>query len=199
VIAPGQVGFCKSTKPERYQYSFQALAENTHALLASLGGKNAVVIGHSTGGMLAAHYALMDPEETSALVLVNPIGLEDWKALGVSPPTVDQWLKARERCHCPAVVDCLAPDFSTLCGSINSTSESPHLRASKRVDPVPGTLAPDRLRSDAVLWRSPGLEHRLNIATSGNQLVRPAPRIILLRFRPRVCMDSILDARLRTL
>ncbi len=37
VIAPDQIGFCKSTKPERYQYSFQALAENTHALLASLG------------------------------------------------------------------------------------------------------------------------------------------------------------------
>lgn len=33
VIAPDQIGFCKSTKPERYQYSFQQLAQNTHALL----------------------------------------------------------------------------------------------------------------------------------------------------------------------
>ncbi len=85
VIAPDQIGFCKSTKPERYQYSFQALAENTHALIASLGVKNAIVIGQSTGGMLAARYALMYPDETSALVLVDPIGLEDWKALGVPP------------------------------------------------------------------------------------------------------------------
>src|SRR5262245_44855504 len=31
VIAPDQIGFCKSTKPEHYQYSFQQLAENTQA------------------------------------------------------------------------------------------------------------------------------------------------------------------------
>src|SRR2546427_93701 len=35
VIAPDQVGFCKSSKPERYQYSFAQLAANTHALLRS--------------------------------------------------------------------------------------------------------------------------------------------------------------------
>ena len=45
--------------------------------------------------MLAARYALMFPSETGGLVLVNPIGLEDWKALGVPSPTVDQW-RARE-------------------------------------------------------------------------------------------------------
>jgi pimeloyl-ACP methyl ester carboxylesterase len=28
VIAPDQIGFCKSTKPEHYQYSFQQLADN---------------------------------------------------------------------------------------------------------------------------------------------------------------------------
>ena len=31
VVAPDQMGFCKSTKPEHYQYSFQQLAENTHS------------------------------------------------------------------------------------------------------------------------------------------------------------------------
>jgi pimeloyl-ACP methyl ester carboxylesterase len=93
VIAPDQIGFCKSTKPERYQYSFQALAENTHTLLASLGIKSSILVGHSTGGMLAARYALMYPDVVSTLVLVNPIGLEDWKALGVPPPTVDQWIE----------------------------------------------------------------------------------------------------------
>ena len=96
VIAPDQIGFCKSSKPERYQYSFQALAENTHALLASLGLTSVVLIGHSTGGMLAARYALMYPDEVATLVLVNPIGLEDWKALGVPALSVDQWIE-RER------------------------------------------------------------------------------------------------------
>ena len=93
VIAPDQIGFCKSTKPERYQYSFQQLAANTRALLAALGIKDAVMIGHSTGGMLAARYALMYPGATSALVLVDPIGLEDWKALGVPWLSVDQWIE----------------------------------------------------------------------------------------------------------
>ena len=45
VIAPDQIGFCKSTKPEHYQYSFQQLAENTHALLMSRNIERAIVVG----------------------------------------------------------------------------------------------------------------------------------------------------------
>jgi pimeloyl-ACP methyl ester carboxylesterase len=90
VIAPDQIGFCKSSKPEHYQYSFQQLAANTHALLEQAGVKNPIIIGHSTGGMLAFRYALMYPKDTKALVAVNPIGLEDWKAKGVPMATVDQ-------------------------------------------------------------------------------------------------------------
>ncbi|WP_426128675.1 alpha/beta fold hydrolase [Pseudomonas sp. DWP1b1] len=95
VIAPDQIGFCSSSKPDHYQYSFQQLATNTHQLLEKLGIQKATVIGHSTGGMLATRYALMYPEQTEQLAMVNPIGLEDWKALGVPSLTVDQWY-ARE-------------------------------------------------------------------------------------------------------
>jgi pimeloyl-ACP methyl ester carboxylesterase len=95
VIAPDQIGFCKSSKPERYQYTFQQLARNTHALLASLGVKTATLIAHSTGGMIAVRYALMYPAETGQLVLVDPLGLEDWKAKGVPDISVDDWF-ARE-------------------------------------------------------------------------------------------------------
>jgi pimeloyl-ACP methyl ester carboxylesterase len=91
VVAPDQLGFCKSTKPAHYQYSFQQLAENTRALLESIGVKNAIIIGHSTGGMLAVRYGLMFPQQAEQLVLVNPIGLEDWKALGVPSLGVDKW------------------------------------------------------------------------------------------------------------
>jgi pimeloyl-ACP methyl ester carboxylesterase len=91
VIAPDQIGFCKSTKPERYQYTFQQLARNTHTLLAFLGVTNATLIAHSTGGMIAVRYALMYPKETELLVLVNPIGLEDWKAKGVPSISIDDW------------------------------------------------------------------------------------------------------------
>jgi pimeloyl-ACP methyl ester carboxylesterase len=91
VVAPDQIGFCKSSKPEHYQYSFQQLAANTHALLESIGVKQATIMGHSTGGMLAVRYGLLYPEQTEQLVLANPIGLEDWKALGVPSLGVDKW------------------------------------------------------------------------------------------------------------
>lgn len=91
VVVPDQVGFCKSSKPAPYQYTFQQLAVNTHALLESIGVKQATVIGHSTGGMLAVRYGLMYPQQTTQLVLVNPIGLEDWKAVGVPSIDVDAW------------------------------------------------------------------------------------------------------------
>jgi pimeloyl-ACP methyl ester carboxylesterase len=95
VIAPDQIGFCKSSKPAAYQFSFQQLARNTHALLQSLGVERATMIGHSTGGMLAIRFALMYPQYTEQLVLVDPIGLEDWKAKGVPSLSVDDWY-ARE-------------------------------------------------------------------------------------------------------
>ena len=91
VIAPDQIGWCKSSKPLHYQYSFEQLANNTHALLAQLQVKSAIIVGHSTGGMLATRYALMYPKETRDLVLVDPVGLEDWQAKGVPYPTIDQW------------------------------------------------------------------------------------------------------------
>jgi pimeloyl-ACP methyl ester carboxylesterase len=90
VIAPDQVGFCSSTKPRGYQFSFNQLAANTRALLASRGVERATVIGHSMGGMLAARYALSYPQTVEQLVLVNPIGLEDWQAEGVPYATIDQ-------------------------------------------------------------------------------------------------------------
>lgn len=91
VIVPDQIGFCTSSKPDHYQYTFQQLASNTHTLLTKLGIQKATLLGHSTGGMLATRYALQYPAQVEQLALVNPIGLEDWKALGVPYRTVDQW------------------------------------------------------------------------------------------------------------
>jgi len=88
-IAPDQIGFCKSSKPDGYQFSFLQLAANTHALLESLGVRKATILGHSMGGMLAARYALTYPQATERLVMVNPLGLEDWKAEGVPYATID--------------------------------------------------------------------------------------------------------------
>jgi pimeloyl-ACP methyl ester carboxylesterase len=95
VVAPDQIGFCKSTKPDGYQYSFDQLAHNTEALLASLGLDQATVIGHSMGGMLAARYAVQYPERVEQLVLVNPIGLEDWRAKGVPYATIETYYEEK--------------------------------------------------------------------------------------------------------
>ena len=95
VIVPDQIGFCKSSKPAAYQYSFQQLAHNTKTMLDKIGVQRFTVIGHSTGGMLATRIALMYPDNVEQLVMVNPIGLEDWKAEGVPTLNIDQWL-ARE-------------------------------------------------------------------------------------------------------
>jgi pimeloyl-ACP methyl ester carboxylesterase len=78
VLMPDQIGFGKSSKPVDYQYSFAALALHTQTLLNALGIKKSVIVGHSMGGMLATRFALMYPEQTLRLVLVNPIGLENY-------------------------------------------------------------------------------------------------------------------------
>lgn len=92
VIVPDQIGFGKSSKPAHFQYSFQQLANNTKALLKSLGIKRTAILGHSMGGMLATRFALMFPKTTTKLILENPIGLEDWK-LKVPYRPVEWWYK----------------------------------------------------------------------------------------------------------
>jgi pimeloyl-ACP methyl ester carboxylesterase len=86
VIAPDQVGWGKSDKPNIH-YSFHLLAANTMQLLDTLGIRKISVIGHSMGGMLATRFALMFPETAEKLVLENPIGLEDYKTFVPYQPT----------------------------------------------------------------------------------------------------------------
>ncbi|PSK53150.1 Serine hydrolase-like protein [Elsinoe australis] len=93
VVAVDQIGFCKSTKPAAYQFSLYQLAFNTNNLLNSLSITNATIMGHSMGGMLSARYALMFPSQTYRLVLVDPLGLENWFALGVPYQSIDKSYK----------------------------------------------------------------------------------------------------------
>lgn len=90
VVVPDQLAFGKSSKPINYQYSFQQLATDTRELLDKLGAGRIILVGHGLGGMLAARYALMYPTSVSELVLVDPLGLEDWKAKGVLYLTIDE-------------------------------------------------------------------------------------------------------------
>jgi pimeloyl-ACP methyl ester carboxylesterase len=90
VLVPDQIGFGKSSKLENFQYSFQQLALNTKLLLDSLEIPTTAIMGHSMGGMLATRFALMYPNITTKLILLNPIGLEDWK-IKVPYQSIDEW------------------------------------------------------------------------------------------------------------
>lgn len=80
VVVPDQIGFGKSTKPDIH-YSLHLLAYNTHALLQSLNLRKVIMIGHSTGGMIATRYAIQYPDEVEKLILEDPIGLEDYRKI----------------------------------------------------------------------------------------------------------------------
>lgn len=97
VVVPEQIGFCSSDLPHRYQYSFHQLANNTRALLDALGIDRTIVVAHSMGGMLGTRYALKYPAAVQRLVLVNPIGLEDWIKLGVPHTPVDEAYAAERK------------------------------------------------------------------------------------------------------
>src|SRR6202049_5121636 len=88
VIIPDQIAFGKSSKANIH-YSFDFLAENTAGLRDLLQVKKATIIGHSMGGMLAIRFARLYPGRTEALVLEDPIGLEDY-ALSVPPAPLEQ-------------------------------------------------------------------------------------------------------------
>lgn len=83
VVVPDQIGWGKSPKPDIH-YSFQLLAANTAALLDHLGVERVAVLGHSTGGMTAARFTLMNPDRVTHLVLEDPLGLVDYRT-GIPP------------------------------------------------------------------------------------------------------------------
>ena len=77
VIAPDQIGFGKSSKPN-VTYHFDDLAANTRALLQSLNIQQVDVIANSMGGMVAVRFARLYPKAVHKFVLENPLGLEDY-------------------------------------------------------------------------------------------------------------------------
>ena len=78
MLIPDQIGFGKSSKPLNYQYTFETLALNTRKLLDSLNISSTQLIAHSMGGMLASRFSLMYEDIISNLILINPIGLENY-------------------------------------------------------------------------------------------------------------------------
>lgn len=97
VLIPDQIGFCKSSKPQEAQYTFAMLARFTRELMREQGIERAVVVGHSAGGMLAMHFALMFPDAVDHLVLINTLGLTDRMAEGVPYVPLDGLIKQEQQ------------------------------------------------------------------------------------------------------
>ena len=91
VIAPDQIGFGKSSKPD-VAYHFDDLAANTQALLKSLKINQVSVIANSMGGMVGVRFSRLYPKTVQKLVLENPLGLEDYSK-DIPPQQNDTLLK----------------------------------------------------------------------------------------------------------
>jgi pimeloyl-ACP methyl ester carboxylesterase len=68
VIAPDRRGFGESAKPEG-GYDKKTMAQDIHALAASLGHKHVGVVGHDIGLMVAYAYAAQYPTEVDRIAL----------------------------------------------------------------------------------------------------------------------------------
>jgi len=79
VIAPDLRGFGQSGKPPQ-GYDKKTMAQDIHALAASLGYKRARVAGHDIGLMVAYAYAAQYPAEVDRIALMDAFlpGVGDW-------------------------------------------------------------------------------------------------------------------------
>jgi pimeloyl-ACP methyl ester carboxylesterase len=80
VIAPDLRGAGKSDKPEA-GYDKKTLAQDVHALAASLGHRRVKLVGHDIGLMVAYAYAAQYPDEVESIALMDAFlpGVGDWK------------------------------------------------------------------------------------------------------------------------
>jgi pimeloyl-ACP methyl ester carboxylesterase len=82
VIAPDLRGFGSSSKPES-GYDKKTMAQDIHALAASLGHSRIAIAGHDIGLMVAYAHAAQFPREVTRIALIDAFlpGIGDWKTV----------------------------------------------------------------------------------------------------------------------
>jgi pimeloyl-ACP methyl ester carboxylesterase len=82
VIAPDLRGFGSSSKPES-GYDKKTMAQDIHALAASLGHSRIAIAGHDIGLMVAYAHAAQFPREVTRIALMDAFlpGIGDWKSV----------------------------------------------------------------------------------------------------------------------
>jgi pimeloyl-ACP methyl ester carboxylesterase len=80
VIAPDLRGFGQSSKPD-LGYEKKTMAQDVHALAASLGFKREQIVGHDIGLMVAYAYAAQYPDEVERIALLDAFlpGVGEWQ------------------------------------------------------------------------------------------------------------------------
>ncbi|QCK84592.1 alpha/beta hydrolase [Phreatobacter aquaticus] len=87
VVAPDQIHFGKSSKPDDLPVNFDVMAQHTAALLDHLNIADVAVVAHSMGGMAGTRFTRSYPARVRRLALYAPVGLEDYRQyLTVAPP-----------------------------------------------------------------------------------------------------------------
>jgi pimeloyl-ACP methyl ester carboxylesterase len=89
VIVPDLIGWGKSTKPSTLTAA--SLVAHLQSLLDQLKLESVAFVGHSTGGLVGMHMARALPGRVHALVLENPMGLEDYRIGLTQQVRHDDW------------------------------------------------------------------------------------------------------------
>ena len=79
VIAPDQIHFGKSSKPDDVPVSFEMMANHMALLLDKLSVQQIDLVAHSMGNMAAVRFARSYPQRLGRLVMYGPVGLEDYR------------------------------------------------------------------------------------------------------------------------
>ncbi|HZD32577.1 MAG TPA: alpha/beta hydrolase [Candidatus Angelobacter sp.] len=109
VVAPDLPGIGESSIPAD-GLDMKSAAVRIHALAASLGVTNAIVVGHDIGLMVAYAYAALFPKEVAKLVVMDAFlpGVGEWEAVYNHPnywhfrfhgPTPEALVQGRERVY----------------------------------------------------------------------------------------------------
>jgi len=82
VVTPDMRGYGETDAPREVdEYRLPLLIEDVRALIGAFGCKEAVLVGHDWGGIVAIHYAQTYPETVTRLVVSNAPHLRDYADL----------------------------------------------------------------------------------------------------------------------
>ena len=95
VVVPDMRGYGETDAPyEVAAYRLPALIDDVQGLIEAFGHKQAILVAHDWGGVVAVHYAQARPETVTRLVLSNAPHLGDYADLVIRKRNLRQMIKS---------------------------------------------------------------------------------------------------------